>query len=270
MVSIVNKYYGQLSAFSETPLQDARALLSYAVGSDPLLLWRGLTAEEEAKMAAFVEKRKKGIPVSYIVGEKEFMGLTFSVNEHTLIPRPDTEIIVEALIDIYKNKAPKILDLCCGSGCIGISLARFLPEAIVTMVDLSDGALSVANENILRHNLSDRVTAFHTDVLKDEICGTYDLIVSNPPYIASETVKTLEVSKHEPVLALDGGSDGLIFYRAIIPKAYSALTPGGVLAFEIGYDQGKSVPSLMREYFSDVSLKKDYGGNDRMVWGIKK
>ncbi len=270
MVSIVNKYYGQLSAFSETPLQDARALLSYAVGCDPLLLWRELTDSEEAKMADFVEKRKRGIPVSYIVGEKEFMGMPFSVNEHTLIPRPDTEIIVETLIDIYKNKAPKILDLCCGSGCIGISLAAFLPKATAAMADLSAEALDVANKNILRHGLARRVTASHMDVLTDEIRGTYDLIVSNPPYIASETVKTLEVSKHEPILALDGGSDGLVFYRAIIPKAYSALAPGGILAFEIGYDQGEAVTSLMRGYFSEVSLKKDYGGNDRMVWGVKK
>jgi release factor glutamine methyltransferase len=270
MVSIINKYYSQLCGFSETPLQDAKALLSYALNSDPCLIWRDLTPSEEAKMADYIEKRKKGEPVAYIVGEKEFMSLPFFVNSKTLIPRPDTEIIVETLIEIYKGKEPKILDLCCGSGCIGISLAHFIKKSVVDMADLSEGALAVARENVKRNNLSDRVSVFSTDVLKEPISKTYDLIVSNPPYISSGIVKTLDVSRYEPNMALDGGEDGLVFYRALVPKAYDALLNGGILAFEIGYDQGEAVTSLMREYFSSVSLKKDYGGNDRMVWGIKK
>lgn len=269
MVSLVNRYYKELSGFSETPLQDARALLSCVLKSDPLLTWRSLSVEEEEKMSLLIEKRKKGVPIAYIIGEKEFMSLSFFVNEHTLIPRPDTETIVETLIDIYKGKSPKILDLCCGSGCIGISLAHFLPYASVTMADISQEALTVAQKNTLRNGLTDRVSLTELDVLHDDIDDKYDLIVSNPPYIASNIVPTLEVSGYEPHLALDGGDDGLLFYRTIIPKAYDALNIGGILSFEIGFDQGISVTKLMEEYFSEVSLKQDLSGNDRMVYAKK-
>ncbi|MCD8049956.1 MAG: peptide chain release factor N(5)-glutamine methyltransferase [Clostridia bacterium] len=265
MVSLVNKYYALLSGFTETPLQDARALLSYVLQSDALLVWRDLTHDEEQKMLSLIEKRKTGIPIAYLVGEKEFMSLPFFVNEHTLIPRPDTETLVEELIDLFKDKSPRILDLCCGTGCIGISLAHFIPQSNVTMLDVSPEALEIAEKNILRHHLSNRVRVKLSDVLKDEIEDKYDLIVSNPPYIETETLQTLDVSKHEPILALDGGSDGLNFYRVIIPKAAASLTPCGTLAFEIGYNQGQSVPALLSPYFKDVTLKQDLSGNDRVV-----
>lgn len=265
MVSLVNKYYALLSPFSPTPLQDARALLSCVLGEDPVLVWRALSEGEEKKMAEFIEMRKKGVPVAYITGEKEFMSLPFYVNGHTLIPRPDTESIVETLIEMYKGQSPEILDVCCGSGCIGLSLAHYIPRSTVKMLDVSPEALKVAEKNALRLNLSDRVEIFRSDILKDEIKGGFDLIVSNPPYISSDILPSLEVSKSEPVLALDGGKDGLAFYRAIIPKAHTALKKGGTLAFEIGYDQADPVRRLMNEYFPSVAVKKDYGGNDRMV-----
>ncbi len=269
MVSLINKYYAMLSGFSETPLPDAKALLSYVLKKDPLLVWRSLSSEEEELMLSLIEKRKKGVPVAYLTGEKEFMSLPFFVSEDTLIPRPDTEIIVETLIDMYKNKSPEILDLCSGTGCIGISLAHYIWDSSVTMADVSEGALGISQKNISRHGLSQRVKACRFDVLKDTITKKYDVIVSNPPYISSSVCKGLEVSRYEPNLALDGGDDGLNFYRAIIPKAFSALNPGGVLAFEIGYDQGLSVPNLMKPYFPEIVVKKDYGNNDRMVYAVK-
>ncbi len=133
------------------------------------------------------------------------------------------------------------------------------------MLDISPDALKIAEKNILRNHLSERVRVRLGDVLTDEINDKYDLIVSNPPYIETEILKTLDVSKHEPALALDGGNDGLNFYRAIIPKAAKSLHPLGTLAFEIGYNQGQSVPALLYPYFKDVTLKQDYGGNDRIV-----
>lgn len=268
-MSLANKYYKLLSGFSPSPLQDARALLSYVLnGADPLLIWRELTDEEEEKMLACIEQRKCGTPIAYITGEKEFMGLPFHVNESTLIPRPDTETIVETIISENPFTAPRITDLCCGTGCIGISLAYYIKSATVTMWDISDGALEIANKNILRHNLSSRVTAQKGNVLEENYPPS-DIIVSNPPYIANAIADTLEVSQFEPHLALKGGEDGLDFYKAMIPQAYNALTEDGILAFEIGYDQGQSVKELMEQYFTNVKVKKDYGDNDRMVYGIK-
>lgn len=269
MVSLTNRYYKLLSGFSESPLQDARALLAYVLQSDPLLTWRELTADEEALMLECIEKRKSGMPIAYITGEKEFMGLSFMVNEHTLIPRPDTETIVETLIEENPFPSPAITDLCTGTGCIGISLAYYIKNSTLTLWDISQGAIDVAKKNIEKHNLSSRVTAQIGNVLTDTY-PTSDIIVSNPPYIASSVADALEVSRFEPHLALKGGEDGLDFYRAMIPKAFDSLNPNGILAFEIGYDQGDAVKKLMQDYFSDVKLKKDYADNDRMVYGYKK
>ncbi len=269
MVSLTNRYYKLLSGFSESPLQDARALLAYVIKGDPLLTWRTLTAEEEELMLSCIEKRKSGMPIAYITGEKEFMGLPFYVNEHTLIPRPDTETIVETLIEENPFTSPVITDLCCGSGCIGISLAHYIKNSTVTMWDISEGAVEITQKNIFRHNLTDRVCVQKGDVLKDTYPKS-DIIVSNPPYIADRVTDALEVSRFEPSLALKGGEDGLDFYRIMIPKAFDSLNSGGMLAFEIGYDQGDAVKMLMEEYFIDVKIKKDYADNNRMVYGYKK
>ncbi len=268
-MSLANRYYKLLSGFTDTPLQDARALLSFVLQGDPLLIWRDLTPEEEAKMLSCIDERKKGTPIAYITGEKEFMGLTFHVDTSTLIPRPDTETIVETLIEINPFPSPVITDLCTGTGCIGISLAHYIKNSKVTLWDISSDALKVAQKNILRHNLSGRVCAQKGDVL-NEAYPASDIIVSNPPYIANSIADRLEVSLYEPHLALKGGEDGLDFYKAMIPKAHTALNTGGILAFEIGYDQGAAVKSLMEEHFIDVKIKKDYADNDRMVYGYKK
>ena len=268
-MSLANRYYKLLSGYSESPSADARALLAYVIKEgDPLLIWRDLTQAEEAQMLSLIEKRKTGIPIAYLTGEKEFMGIPFYVNEHTLIPRPDTETIVETIIEENPFEKPLITDLCTGTGCIGISLAHFIKDATVTLWDISPYAVEVAEKNILRHNLSDRVTVQQGDVLKDNY-PLSDIIVSNPPYIADHIADTLEVSRFEPHLALKGGTDGLDFYRAMIPKAFLSLNEGGMLAFEIGYDQGIAVQELMEEYFTNVKIKKDYADNDRMVYGYK-
>ncbi len=256
---------------SETPLLDARVLLSYATGvKDAALLFRPLTTAEEERFEQLLRRREAGEPVAYIVGEKEFMGLSFRLNRDTLIPRPDTETVVEYLLEKYKGASPEILDLCCGSGCIGISLGAYLPGARVTLCDIADGALSAAEENVALHGLANRCKVRYLDVLNDEIAGEYDIIVSNPPYIPTETLRTLEVAKTEPSLALDGGSSGLDFYRAITPKALRALKSGGTLAYEIGFDQKEAVEGLLAEAgFSGIISKKDYGGNWRLIAGVK-
>ena len=256
---------------SETPMLDARVLLSYAAEVDNAALLFNMPDEKILeKFNSFISLRQKGIPVAYIIGEKEFMGLSFLLNEDTLIPRPDTERLVELIIEKNTCSSPKILDLCTGSGCIGISLAKFIPSSLVHLADICDNALLAARKNISRHGLQERIKAFRLDVLQDEIEEKYDIIVSNPPYIETDVLETLEVKKTEPVLALDGGSDGLDFYRSIVKKAPQSLKKGGMLAFEIGYNQGESVTSLLSVSFRDVKVYKDYGGNDRVVIGFKQ
>ncbi len=255
---------------SETPLLDARVLLSYVVKCDSRTLFRELTEEEEARFDALVGRRAAGEPVAYITGEKEFMGRRFLLNRDCLIPRPDTETVVEDLIETNKLPEPRILDLCCGSGCIGLSLAFFIKGSRVSLCDISEGALDMARKNAGLHGLEKRTEIFRLDVISEPFPKGFDIIVSNPPYIPTAVADGLEVTKTEPRLALDGGEDGLDFYRAITPKAFAALNSGGVLAFETGYDQGRAVSAILRNSgFINVTVKKDYGGNDRLVRGEK-
>lgn len=254
---------------SETPMLDARILLAKAMEKENYaLIFEEPTAEQLTVFNSYIEKREKGVPIAYILGEKEFMGLTFHLNSDTLIPRPDTECLVEKIIERNSLSAPKILDLCTGSGCIGISLVKFIPDAKCDLTDISEGALKMAAENVTLHKAELHTRVFKLDVLNDNISCDYDIIVSNPPYIKRSIVPTLEVSKFEPARALDGGTDGLDFYKVIAQKAYNALAEGGMLALEIGYDQGESVTNLLAD-FSDVKLYKDYGDNDRVIIAIK-
>lgn len=254
---------------SEEPLLDARVLLAAAMSKkDAALIFDYPDQAQLQLFNSYIEKRSQGIPVAYILGEKEFMGLTFKLNEDTLIPRPDTECLVEKIIETNSFYSPKILDLCTGSGCIGISLLKFITDSSCDLTDISDGAIKMAEENAHTNNVSDRAGVFRLDVINDEFPLGYDIIVSNPPYIESDIVSDLSVSKYEPLRALDGGFDGLDFYRVIAKKAYNALKKGGMLALEIGYNQGESVKALLSD-FSDVSLYKDYGNNDRVIIAIK-
>lgn len=221
--------------------------------------------ELEADYRGMLRKRAEHIPLQHLTGTQEFMGLEFQVSPDVLIPRQDTELLVEKLLPHIQGK--RILDVCTGSGCIAISLAVLGKPEQMDAVDLSEKALIQAEKNAKR--LGADVSFYRSDML-DEINGRYDVIVSNPPYIASDVVDELmpEVQEHEPRMALDGGADGLDLYRRLLAQAPERLLPGGLLAVEIGYDQREAVMELFREQgFTDVYCDRDLCGNDRVVMG---
>ena len=247
------------------------------------------------------EKRRRRIPLAQILGRQSFYGLDFFVNEDVLIPRADTECLVDLVLKDYADLAKqagssslKILDLCTGSGCIGISVAKHLPYQELLLVDLSEKALAVAKKNAEKH-LGENVTLLQSDLLKElphyleetkskgeglsEESGgkeevsqrRFSLLLSNPPYIVRSVIPTLEkeVSEYEPKLALDGGEDGLLFYRRIAKEAKAVLLPGARLYLEIGYDQGESVKDIFqKEGYDEVEVFPDLSGNPRVLRGI--
>ena len=224
------------------------------------------------RMNKMIERRKKGEPLQYILGETEFMSLDFFVREGVLIPRSDTEILVETVIDKIGDKKTTVADICTGSGCIGISIAHYKKNTDVELFDISDIALETAEKNIKRNNVSDRVKSYKMDILNEYPKKKYDVVVSNPPYIEKTVIEMLqtEVKDYEPRIALDGGEDGLVFYRRIAEMAHNFLKKGGLLAFEIGYNQGESVRGLMQNDFYDTEVIKDLNDNDRVVIGKLK
>lgn len=255
---------------------EAKYLMKHALDEDDMFLITSLdeelSNEEEKAYFDAVEKRCNHVPFSYITGIKEFMGLEFKVNEHTLIPRPETENIVEYVLFFYTGKSPEILELGVGSGCIGISIARYIKDARVTGVDISQKALETADENIKLHSLEDRVRFFESDLFEN-VEGKYDVIISNPPYIKSSDIDTLEsdVKDFEPRLALDGGDDGLDFYRRITEEALDYLKKGGMLIMEIGFDQADEVKKMLEENgYESIEVLKDLAGLDRTISARKK
>ena len=225
-----------------------------------------ITEQTLAEYECALKKRAERIPVQYITGETEFMGLPFKVNSNVLIPRQDTETLVEEALKVIRP-GMKVLDMCTGSGCIIISIMHFAKEIEGFASDISRHAINLAKENAKMNNVS---VTFETGDLFDHIRGNYDVIVSNPPYIRTEEIPKLmpEVQNFEPVQALDGKEDGLYFYRRIIEEAKEYLNPNGFLLFEIGYDQGKEVPELMENAgYKNVKVIKDLAGNDRVVSG---
>lgn len=204
-----------------------------------------LTPEQEETYLRFLKQRAERLPVQHILGVQEFMGLPFIVTPDVLVPRQDTEILVEETLNLLKP-GERILDMCTGSGCIILSVLHYAKGCIGTGADLSAAALKVAGQNA--EALSIGCTFVQTDLFEN-IEGTYDVIVSNPPYIATKEIATLmpEVRKHDPMMALDGGEDGLVFYREIIRSSPEYMNPGGRLLFEIGHDQGEAVARLMRK-----------------------
>lgn len=225
-----------------------------------------LEIKKEQKFLEYLKLRGEHVPLQYITKVQEFMGLSFSVNENVLIPRQDTEILVEEVLKRVK-KDMTVLDMCTGSGCIIVSLKHEKPAINAFASDISDKALMVATENA-KNNQTD-VTFIRSDMF-DKIQDQFDIIVSNPPYIPTQVVQGLmeEVKNHEPMLALDGKEDGLFFYREIIKKAKTYLKPNGFLCFEIGYDQGEDVSLLMeRAGFINIIIIKDLAGLDRVVIG---
>jgi len=226
--------------------------------------------EDVKRILELVEKRVSGIPLQYLTNKQYFYGYEFFVDENVLIPRADTEILVEKCIEFYKNKDKiKILDMCTGSGCIAITLKKELPNAQVFAIDISEKALEIAKKNA---GLNDVEIEFAlSDLFENIDYDNYDVIISNPPYIEKFEINNLaEEVKKEPLLALDGGEDGLDFYRKISEIGYGYLNKNGRIFFEIGYNQAKQVYEILDEYnFYDIKLYKDYGGNDRVIVACK-
>ena len=228
-----------------------------------------LTLRQNVDYFKLIKKLIEGVPLQHITHQQEFMKLMFYVDENVLIPRPDTEILVEEVIKLAKNiNAKKILDLCTGSGAIAVSLAKYIEGSQITATDISRKALSIAKLNATNNDVEDRITFVSSDLFQNISEEKYDIIVSNPPYIKRKVIKTLdEEVKREPIIALDGGNDGLDFYKKIIGNAYQYLKYKGYLCLEIGYDQKDEVIDLINkeEKYIDTYSKKDLFDNDRIV-----
>ena len=249
---------------------DAWLLLEMVAKIDRSFYFTHINEEVEPEVLTeyerVLEKRAEHVPLQYITGEQEFMGMTFKVNSNVLIPRQDTETLVEETLKVIEPQM-EVLDLCTGSGCILLSILKNAPTVHGTGSDISKQALLVAKENAKLHDLEEEWVRGN---LFDNVNGSYDVIVSNPPYIAQGEISKLmpEVGEFEPMQALDGGADGLDFYRKITEEAPRYLKENGYLLFEIGYDQGQEVQRLMlKAGFSDVTVIKDLAGNDRVVKG---
>ena len=261
---------------------DAKLLMLYVLDCSSAMLLLNKDKElEQDKLEIYldyIEKRASGVPLQHITSEQEFMGLSFYVDENVLVPRQDTETLVEKVVmlnDKYHFKTA--IDIGTGSGCIGISLAHYIKDLKVTLLDISDKALEVAQRNIKSNNVETRVITLKSDVL-DEYRNAnaaqearVDLIVSNPPYIAQKDIPGLmtEVKDHDPMMALTDGLDGLEFYRRISHDAKEYLNENGVLVYEIGYDQREDVIRILEnEGYHDIEYIKDMQGNDRVVVGF--
>lgn len=264
---------------------DARLLLEFVCGTDRNTLLvhgdRDVTPQEEADYIMLLHKRESRYPLQQLTGVQNFMGLDFCVNEHVLIPRQDTEILVEEVLQNLHD-GMHILDMCTGSGCILISLLHYSNNCTGVGADISAEALEVAKQNAALllegeiRSIPDMDGVHEIELIKSDlfenISGQFDIIVSNPPYIQTSVIDTLmpEVRDHEPRLALDGSEDGLLFYRKIVQESVIYLKQGGMLFFEIGYDQGEAVSQLMEQSgFLEVRVIKDYGGLDRVVYGTR-
>lgn len=223
-----------------------------------------------SELKEYAKRIASGEPLQYVVGMTEFMSLKFHVEDGCLIPRPDTEVLVEKAIDIIGNKCSSVLDIGTGSGCVAISIAHYCKDATVSSLDISQKALSVAENNANANNT--RVNFIKCDILNEVPNGSYDIIVSNPPYIPTAVIEGLDsnVKDHEPKLALDGGNDGLDFYRRITEIAPSLLNPGGTLLYEAGHDQAQDVKKLMEKDFENIGIIKDLCGIERVVYATKK
>ena len=257
----------------ETAALDARLLLLTALGIPATTLVTHpdtpLTAEESETLASFARRRLAHEPVARIVGIREFWGLPFRLSPETLVPRPDTETVVETVLDLLPDRqAPlRIVDFGTGSGCILVALLHELPQATGLGIDLSPGALATARTNADENGVGGRCH-FALSRWADAVSGPFDLIVSNPPYIASGVIPTLdeEVREHDPRLALDGGPDGLEPYRILLSEAGRLLAPGGLLAVEIGYDQAEELRSLAGSHGLEIlRIAHDLSGNPRCV-----
>lgn len=250
---------------------DAWYLLEYTTGISRASYYgepdRTIDSETAGRYLEVIKRRQTRMPLQHITGEQEFMGMKFLVNEHVLIPRQDTEILTEEALRVLKP-GMKVLDLCTGSGCIIISLMKLCPGIRGEGIDISWKALETAEKNAQYHGVTPE---FVQSDLFEKAGNDYDMIISNPPYIKTSVILELqeEVRLHDPMIALDGKEDGLYYYRKIIAGSTKVLKPGGVLMFEIGYDQGKEVSELMAcQGYREIKIKKDLAGLDRVVSGM--
>lgn len=273
---IIIRYSKELEEISPTPRLDVETLLQKVLDVDRLYillnLEKSLNKDEEKLFNKFINERLNNRPIAYIVGNREFMGLDFYVKEGVLIPRPDTEVLVEEVIELGKNKGTiNILDIGTGSGAITVSLAKYLDNAKVTSVDISDIALEIGKKNAISNSVDDRITFIKSDLFTNiDKDIKFDIIVSNPPYIKREVIETLDkqVKDYEPYNALEGGIDGLDFYRSITTQAKNYLNKGGILAYEVGHDQSEDVSKLMEnDGYTNIYTRKDLQQIDRVVIG---
>lgn len=255
---------------------DAEILLAYVLNCNRLKLYtnseKNLSVDEVQKFQNLIEKRKKNIPVAYLIRNKEFFGLNFFVNENVLIPRPDTEILTQFVIENLSGEK-NFLDLCTGSGAICISICKFVKNAKCSAVDISENALKVAKFNAEKFGVEDRIKFFCGNLFEPIAEKFFDAIISNPPYIPTKDLKTLQAEvKNEPEIALDGGDDGLNFYREIIEKSPKFLKSGGFLAVEIGINQSEKIINLIAENknFENAEIFKDLAGIDRVIAARRK
>lgn len=273
------------SGGNDSPKVDSNVLLEHFLQRDKKFIFMHMGDELDDERCEeylkIIDERALGKPLQYITQNQEFMGLRFYVDKRVLIPRQETEVLVEHIIENIKNRKKsigkiRILDVCTGSGAIGISLAKKIEKSLVTATDISRDALSVAGKNVEAFGLSKKIDLVQGDMftpfkLKKNGKGkkTFDIMVSNPPYIESDIMSVLEsqVVDFEPRIALDGGSDGLKFYRIIAENAWRFLDKNGTLFIEIGHDQGERVPELLEEsgHYHGIQVIKDLAGRDRVV-----
>lgn len=277
MISYSNALKEAVESLEQSDIIDAKLdawyLVEYITGFSRVdFLLRGndnMSEQEYQKLRELTAKRAEHVPLQHLIGTTEFMGLSFFVNEHVLIPRQETELLVEEVLKVCKGKT--VLDMCTGSGCIIISLSVLGEIKNAYAVDLSEKALEVAKKNATFHNADIsfiQSDMFHNIKNNNNINTKFDIIVSNPPYIRTDVIRDLmvEVKEHEPYMALDGDADGLKFYRIIANEAGKYLSDGGYLCLEIGYDQAEDVKRLLSEHnFKEISVLKDYAGLDRIV-----
>ena len=276
-------------AGSGNPKRSVEELAAHVLGCKPLeIYFRELTVEQESQLETLIARAELSEPIQYIIGHVDFRGLEIACDPRALIPRPETELLVDVVLEnvdatpssrhIRKERDEgvastlKIADVCTGTGCIGLALAHELPSAQVTAIDISPEALSLARENAEQLGLSEKFQCLENNLLEGIDENSFDIVVSNPPYIFSKVWKNLEpcVRDHEPQLALDGGEQGMDLIIPLVEQAARVLKPGGELFLEIGYDQGQETSCTLRKAgLENVRIIKDYAGLDRIVAGSK-
>ncbi len=268
----------------ESPRLHAEMLLSHVLGLKRIELYTHHDTEvaksDLEKLHALVKRAGLNEPVAYLVGKTEFYSIEIEVSKDCLIPRPETELLVQRAIEFLRTRdgIQSVCDLCTGSGCIAVAIAKNFPKADIIATDISDQALKIANRNVEKYNLQERIKLLSGDLFDPVIpqldTGKFDLIISNPPYVSEIEYEKLDknVKEYEPRIALFAGEDGLDIYKRIIEKADKYLKPKAALLFEIGYSQGSSVRSLLEktQCFSDITIEKDFNDNDRIVKAVKQ